>query len=265
MRRTPHGASAQPTERDREPARCVTEPCAPARAKPTQDALLEWFFERGMYVSLDELTPLELRVATDHFCNGKMCPKYFDLVDPLYFIIRVVNSKPAANHNGYIRQIERLAKRAPDASIAQAMARAVDLLHELENAGQPNSLVSDTGASLLPVACYRKSRGRTVYDHYLAHYGCLPVEQRPYSDEVRRTNYRYWNSVRNHHVRSGFSLENLFPLRAEAKGGSLTKLRKSAARTANENPAEELARRRAKGIAASRAWRARKRAEGPKP
>jgi hypothetical protein len=111
---------------------------------------------------------------------------------------------------------------------------------------------------LAAARAWRPREGLSSIAHFQLQYGSMPFEQRPFADEIRVANRRYYQALaRNQHY-AGKTISDLFPSRPEAIGGSLSQRHSFTP----EEALAQLEQQRARARERMRARRAvRKRAE----
>lgn len=112
---------------------------------------------------------------------------------------------------------------------------------------------------LAAARAWRAGEGQTSVAHFMKHYATLPMAQRPFTDEIRLANQKYYEALARHQSREGGSIGDLFPTRPEAIGGAIRQ-------RIDLTPEEALAKiehRRAQSRERMRAMRAERRRAKP--
>ena len=111
--------------------------------------------------------------------------------------------------------------------------------------------------NLTPIREWRGWYQETALKHFHKHYAGLPLDERPFTDEVRAANPQFYHALQRQQSRAGCSINDLFPRRPDPEGGRL-----------RLTPDEALAKdneRRARARARMRAQRGKQPAGGTKP
>lgn len=79
---------------------------------------------------------------------------------------------------------------------------------------------------LEPAREYRRELGRRAIDYFAEHYGHVARDARPFSDEVKKANAKFWKALSAYQTSRGEGMDALFPLRPGAAWERIAELRR---------------------------------------